>query len=189
MSSRPRVIVFLVASPFELLDLAGPASVFSYPKVNAKPHYVLKILSTNSDTEVQSTAGLAINNSVHFSTYRGPIDTLIAVGGEGSLRRPADDVIRWIRKRASYAHRIASVCTGAFMLAPTGLLDGRRVTTHWRYLDLLAESSQAIADRTRSDFHQGRQGLHDGWGQRRNRPCPVSRRGRPRTNGGSICSS
>ena len=144
MSSRPRVIAFLVASPFELLDLAGPASVFSYPKVNAKPHYVLKILSTNSDTEVQSTAGLAISNSVHFSKYNGPIDTLIAVGGEGSLRRQADDVIRWIRKRASYAHRIASVCTGAFMLAPTGVLDGRRVTTHWRYLDLLAESHKQL---------------------------------------------
>ena len=56
MPSRPRVIAFLVASPFELLDLAGPASVFSYPKVNAKPHYLLKILSTNSDTEEQSTA-------------------------------------------------------------------------------------------------------------------------------------
>src|ERR1700733_15192087 len=137
MPSPSRVIAFLTASPFELLDLTGPAAVFALPKSKGKPNYSLRILSTTSGSFVQSTTDVTIANACKFSQYTGPIDTLIAVGGEGSLDHQSPELLQWLRKRSSHVRRVASVCTGAFILAAAGLLDGKRVTTHWRYLDLL----------------------------------------------------
>jgi transcriptional regulator GlxA family with amidase domain len=137
MPSPSRVIAFLTASPFELLDLTGPAAVFALPKSKGKPNYSLRILSTTSGSFVQSTTDVTIANACKFSQYTGPIDTLIAVGGEGSLDHQPPELLQWLRKRSSHVRRVASVCTGAFILAAAGLLDGKRVTTHWRYLDLL----------------------------------------------------
>ena len=137
MPSPLRVIAFLTASPFELLDLTGPAAVFSIPSIKGKHNYSLQTLSTTSGSSVRSTMGITIANACKFDQYAGPIDTLIAIGGEGSLEHQSAELLQWLRKRASHVRRVASVCTGAFILAAAGVLDGRRVTTHWRYLDLL----------------------------------------------------
>jgi transcriptional regulator GlxA family with amidase domain len=137
MPSSPRVIAFLTASPFELLDLTGPAAVFSIPSTKGKHNYFLQILSTTSGSSVRSTMGITIANACKFDQYAGPIDTLIAIGGEGSIEHQSPELLNWLRKRSSHVRRIASVCTGAFILAAAGVLDSRRVTTHWRYLDLL----------------------------------------------------
>ncbi len=137
MPSPLRVIAFLTASPFELLDLTGPAAVFSIPSTKGKHNYSLQILSTTSGSSVRSTMGITIANACKFDQYAGPIDTLIAIGGEGSLEHQSAELLQWLRKRASHVRRVASVCTGAFILAAAGVLDGRRVTTHWRYLDFL----------------------------------------------------
>jgi transcriptional regulator GlxA family with amidase domain len=81
--------------------------------------------------------GFLIGGARKFSEYTGPIDTLIVVGGLGSIEhQPTPELLEWIRRRSSTARRVASVCTGAFVLAASGLLDGRRVATHWRYCDL-----------------------------------------------------
>ena len=138
MRARSPVIAFLVASPFELLDLTGPAAVFAYPMVEGKPYYSFRILSTTSGDTVRSMGGLSIVETCKFSEYAGPIDTLIVVGGIGSVEDQPPEVLQWLRKRASRIRRVASVCTGAFILAASGLLDDKRVATHWRYCDLLA---------------------------------------------------
>jgi transcriptional regulator GlxA family with amidase domain len=139
MPNRSRVIAFLLAPPFELLNLAGPASVFSQPKINGKLYYSIKLLSTQRSPEVHSTAGISLSTAIHYADYSGPIDTLIAVGGEGSMEDQPAEVLRWVRKRSAHVNRIASVCTGAFILAAAGVLDGRRVTTHWRHVDEFVE--------------------------------------------------
>src|ERR1700716_89196 len=136
MRSRSPIIAFLVASPFEVLDLAGPASVFICSMVKDKPYYSLRILSTTSDDTVKSMGGLSIGATCRFSDYADPIDTLIVVGGLGSVEHPSPELLQWLRERAPRIRRVASVCTGAFILAASGLLDGRRVATHWRYCDL-----------------------------------------------------
>src|SRR5713226_89889 len=136
MPPRSPIIAFLAASPFELLDLTGPAAVFAYPTLKDKPYYSFRILSTASGDTVKSMGGLSIGDTCRFSEYAGPIDTLIVVGGLASIGYQSPELLEWLRKRASRIRRIASVCTGAFILAASGLLDGRRVATHWRYCDL-----------------------------------------------------
>jgi transcriptional regulator GlxA family with amidase domain len=137
MRQSTPVIAFLIASPFELLDLAGPASVFTYPMVKGKPYYSFRILSTGSGDSVTSMGDISISGACKYSEYTGPIDNLIVVGGLGSIeQQPAVELLDWLRQRSSRVRRVASVCTGAFLLAASGLLDGRRVATHWRYCDL-----------------------------------------------------
>lgn len=86
---------------------------------------------------VQANGGIFVGADCKFSEYEGPIDTLIAIGGEGSVGPLSPELLSWLRKRSVHARRVASVCTGAFILAAAGLLDGRRVVTHWRFCDLL----------------------------------------------------
>jgi transcriptional regulator GlxA family with amidase domain len=137
MRQSPPVIAFLVPSPFELLDLTGPASVFEIPTTKGRPYYSIQILSTQAGDSISTSGGITISNVCKYSDYHGPIDTLIATGGEGAVGQQSPELLKWVRERASHTRRVASVCTGVFVVAGTGLLDGRRVATHWRYCDLL----------------------------------------------------
>src|SRR5581483_9886480 len=76
---------------------------------------------------------------------RGPIDTLIVAGGFGVQDAVEDDLlVGWVRSAARRSRRVASVCSGAFLLAAAGLLDGRRATTHWAYCGELARRHPEI---------------------------------------------
>jgi len=131
------VIAFLVASPFEVLDLTGPSSVFERSTLNGERYYSIEILSTGSDGTVKTAGGMTIANACKFSDYTGSIDTLIAIGGDGAVAPQPPELAKWLAERAPYIRRIASVCTGAFILAGAGLLDGLRVATHWQWCDVL----------------------------------------------------
>jgi transcriptional regulator GlxA family with amidase domain len=73
------------------------------------------------------------------------LDTLLVAGGEGVDAAAADpELVAWVRRRANRARRVASVCTGAFLLAAAGLLDGRRAATHWKYCAKLAQRFPAV---------------------------------------------
>ena len=139
MTNRSRVIAFIVASPFDLLNLVGFASVFSYPRIDGKPAYSIKILTADSEARVSSIGGIAVSNCIPISEYIGPIDTLVAISGESARTNLASGVTCWIRENAGRCRRIAGVGSGTFMLASSGLLDGRRVTTHWNHIDRLAK--------------------------------------------------
>src|SRR5258706_8239676 len=111
MRHYPPVIAFLVASPFELLDLSGPAAVFEIPTVKGKPYYSLQILSTQSGGSVRTNGGITISNACKYSEYQGPIDTLIATGGEGAVEQQSPELLKWLRERSFYSRRVASGCT------------------------------------------------------------------------------
>lgn len=135
---RPRLIAFLVASPVDLLNLIGLTSVFACSKIAGKPAYSTSILSTDSARELQGADGMVVLRSIPLSEHVGPIDTMVAIGSQNAPGQISADVTSWIRRNAPRARRMASVGSGAFMLASAGLLDCKRVTTHWQYVDKLA---------------------------------------------------
>ena len=136
MRNHP-VIAFVVPYPFEILDLTGPVSVFERAALNGERYYSVRILSTRSNGAVTTEGGMVIADTCKYSDYVGPIDTLIVSGGVGAVSPQPPELMDWLRERSAHTRRVASTCTGAFLLAGAGLLDGCRVATHWQYCDLL----------------------------------------------------
>lgn len=121
----------------QLLDVTGPAAVFGAANDAAgRTVYDLRIVSPDGGA-VTSNSGVA----VHSRRIGGQPDTLLVAGGSQGLPTVTAraDVRRWLRRVAPRAKRYGSVCTGAFVLAAAGLLDGKRVATHWASCAKLAE--------------------------------------------------
>ena len=124
-------IGLLVFPDFNILDLSGPLAAFDVPRHEAEPTpYRLTAFSEHGGA-IMSSCGVSVNT---VPLARARIDTFIAVGGRGAI--PASKrapLIGLVRNAAARAHRVCSVCSGAFLLAEAGLLEGRSVTTHWEY--------------------------------------------------------
>ena len=136
---RPRRIVVVAFDGVQSLDAVGPIEVFSTTNRELGENaYALELVATDGPT-VRATNGLALAVDHRISAVRGRLDTLLVAGGDGT-RTAVDDqgLIDGIRRLAARSRRVGSVCTGAFLLAEAGLLDGRRATTHWSVCDGLA---------------------------------------------------
>jgi transcriptional regulator GlxA family with amidase domain len=135
-----RRIVLVAADGLQSLDLTGPLEVLHAAGRVVPGAYRIQVAGTAGTAPVRSTSGLALLPDVALADVRGHVDTLIVAGGEGA-RAAAEDlaVVAAVRRAAGRSRRVASVCTGAFLLAAAGLLDGRRATTHWASCRSLAE--------------------------------------------------
>jgi transcriptional regulator GlxA family with amidase domain len=144
-------IGLLVFPDFELLDAAGPASVFTaanhaLSRIGKSERYSVEILSPGGGL-IRSSSGVALNTRALSEVLPTKVDTLLVAGGEydGVSAAIADPVLQWWTPRcASAAERFGSVCSGAFVLAALGLLDGKRAATHWSACASLAELRPAV---------------------------------------------
>jgi transcriptional regulator GlxA family with amidase domain len=126
------VVVIVVFDGFQSLDLSGPTEVF------AAAGWPVRVVSADG-APVRSSSGLTVVPDGDLASARGPIDVLMVVGGEGTPGAMRNERLRrWLRRAATRSRRVTSVCSGAFVLAEAGLLDGRRATTHWSVCGELA---------------------------------------------------
>ncbi len=148
---RTKTIGFVAYPGVEIIDLCGPLDVFKHADCRVRPTgnldtpvYRLEVFAAQAGPVLTST-GLAIVAGQAFGTVDVEIDTLIVPGSPEISEALHDPVlIRWLRAMAPRVRRLVSVCTGAFLLAASDLLEGRRVTTHWFYSQRLAREYPTI---------------------------------------------
>ncbi|MDD5579440.1 MAG: AraC family transcriptional regulator [Methylobacter sp.] len=135
----------------EILDLTGPLEVFAFANIGlqrsgvcSEPAYPLEVLAANPGP-ITTSCGLQIIANKAYSDIHNGIDTLLIAGTPDVSCLLCDPALQdWVKAVAPRVRRLASVCTGAFLLAESGLLDGRRATSHWDYCDWLARDYPAV---------------------------------------------
>ncbi|MGO9422369.1 GlxA family transcriptional regulator [Roseiarcus sp.] len=143
-----RTVEILAYPAVQLLDVTGPLQVFAsandfMAKAGEAPPYEIRIVAPGGRS-VDSSSGMTIVTHP-LPPMEAGLDTLVIAGGEGVDAAVADTVlVDWVRERAKLARRTASVCTGSFLLAASGLLDGRRAATHWAFCAELARRFPAV---------------------------------------------
>jgi transcriptional regulator GlxA family with amidase domain len=137
--AMPRTIVVVAYPQVQSLDVTGPLEVFAMANRGADPPPYAARLVTRTGGVVRASSGLHLVADGTLADCAGPIDTLVVAGGEGTAGAVADaELVAWVSAAARRSRRVTSVCSGAFVLAAAGLLEGRRATTHWSACDLLA---------------------------------------------------
>jgi transcriptional regulator GlxA family with amidase domain len=140
--SEARSVVILGFPGVQGLDIVGPHDVFTGAGLLTEGGYRVSVVSRDGQPVSTSTSLAFVAEAM--PEPRG-IDTLVLPGGAGVDRaRESPDTMAWIKSAAANSRRVVSVCTGAFLAAAAGLLDGCHVTTHWAFADQLAHEFPAI---------------------------------------------
>ncbi|UUY04389.1 GlxA family transcriptional regulator [Svornostia abyssi] len=141
-----RRVVVVTPDQVQPLDAIGPVEVFHTASLvrGRTPAYAIEVVTPGGGVVTTRSGLRLLADPLPQDTTT--IDTLLIAGGEGTRAAARDDdLLAWVRTVAATARRTTSVCTGSFVLAATGLLDGRRATTHWMWCDLLQRSFPAVA--------------------------------------------
>jgi transcriptional regulator GlxA family with amidase domain len=148
-----RRIVILAYPGVQPLDVVGPAEVFSgadgvvaADRGGAGRAYEIEVVAQSPEPIMTRTGGYGIAPLKTTAQVRGRIDTLMVAGGWGVNDALEDaGLVRWIRSAARRSRRVTSVCSGSFLLAVAGLLEGKRATTHWSSCAELARRHPEVA--------------------------------------------
>ncbi|AQX10650.1 hypothetical protein BAY32_14000 [Elizabethkingia ursingii] len=139
-------IVLLILPQVQLLDVAGPCDVFTSANIfladqKPGPGYKVFLVSGTRDKMITSSSGVILSCSHTIYDIDFPVDTLLIAGTSLSVLDEIDpEIYHCLQDNVTGVRRIGSVCIGAFVLAKAGLLNGKQVTTHWKYADTLQKS-------------------------------------------------
>lgn len=144
-SLPPRRVVLLATPSAQSLEVAGPVEVFSMVAEKMREAgrermsgYAVEVVSATRDLIIKSSSGLTILANRSWREIDYPIDTLLVAGGMDVWSGASEaELLEWVRTRSAKARRFGSICTGAFVLAEAGILNGRRATTHWYFCQQL----------------------------------------------------
>ncbi|MGD3108386.1 GlxA family transcriptional regulator [Streptomyces sp. YGL11-2] len=136
-----RDVLVVLFDGVQSLDVSGPVEVFSGACHGVPGAYRIRTASLDG-APVRTTSGLTLTPDLTLDAATPP-HTLVVPGGEGT-DTPDPRLVDWLRANARRTRRTVSVCSGAFLLAAAGLLDGRRATTHWSLCDALARRHPAV---------------------------------------------
>jgi transcriptional regulator GlxA family with amidase domain len=145
-------VVLLACPDITLLEAAGPAEVFSRVadklreagRLRSRP-YQVHLVSADDSADMRWGSGIEFRPECTFRQVDFAVDTLLVIGGYSVWTgESAPDMLEWLRQTCPAVRRYGSVCTGAFVLAQAGLLDGQRATTHWYYCERLAREYPAV---------------------------------------------
>ncbi|HEX2070541.1 MAG TPA: GlxA family transcriptional regulator [Thermoleophilaceae bacterium] len=140
----PARIVLLGFDDVQSLDVSGPLEVFATAERLSPGRYAPCVVSPDGEP-FRTGSGIAIAPDRGLREVEGPIDTFVVAGGPGvTVARDDAALVAAIAATAARSRRVASVCTGAFLLAQAGLLDGRRAATHWSAVKRLGERHPRI---------------------------------------------
>jgi transcriptional regulator GlxA family with amidase domain len=144
MKPKPLRVAMLAYPDTQILDITGPLEVFArasrWMRDNGRngDAYTIEILGVGPGP-IRTSSGMKLVADSSFADARGRIDTLLLAGGIGTAEAARNRaLIRWIGRQSVRVRRLASICTGAFLLAEAGLLRNRAATTHWSACDRLA---------------------------------------------------
>jgi len=138
--------IAVVALPgVQLLDVSGPLDVFAQANVEAgKKFYAMKVVASQRGP-IHSSSGVRLLPDLVAGESAERIDTLLVAGAPNAAEIAlSHHALQWLRATAARSRRYGSICTGAFVLAATGLLDGKRVTTHWAAVEDLARAFPSL---------------------------------------------
>jgi transcriptional regulator GlxA family with amidase domain len=141
-SAMPKTIIIVAQSGVQLLDVSGPLDVFAEANIQAGREVYRPLLAAAMPGPIRSSAGTRLLPDLVVGERDWPaVDTLLVAGSPHAHEVAPDlHLIDWLRATAPRLRRYGSVCSGAFLLAAAGLLDGRRVTTHWAVAEQLARA-------------------------------------------------
>jgi transcriptional regulator GlxA family with amidase domain len=142
---KSRSVVAVVFPELQALDLTGPVEVFDAAnRLSGRTEYAITVAGTRP-RRVKTSSGLGVAIDTALCDIARAPDTLVVTGGVGTASALADaELVRQVKRLAKRARRVMSVCSGAFVLAEAGLLDGRRATTHWAWCETFAIRYPAI---------------------------------------------
>ncbi|WNJ91237.1 GlxA family transcriptional regulator [Bosea sp. 685] len=141
-----RTIAILAIPGVQLLDVSGPLDVFAEANRQAGERCYRLLVVASVPGPLTSSSGIRLLPDLVIADARGEdIDTLLGAGApQAAATTPSPDLLAWLAEQAPRTRRYGSVCSGAFILAAAGLLDGHRITTHWAVAGQLARTYPAV---------------------------------------------